>query len=190
MWVNMPLASEINNYFRRQLPPDRREHAMLRKSILALSASAIIGAATVVPYAALAQLPGPPPGPPAGPPPGGPGLGGLPPGRPGGPGLGGPPGALGHAGPPPGGLPSRGGPPALPRDGGRVRAAAGYSSGRGYSGYGYGRQYGRWAGHAAAYTAGAAAAGYGYGNSYSYDSNGCYRTYSSRRHRYVVVCNY
>jgi hypothetical protein len=33
-------------------------------------------------------------------------------------------------------------------------------------------------------------AGYGYGNSYSYDSNGCYRTYSSRRHGYVVVCNY
>jgi hypothetical protein len=131
---------------------------MLRKSILALSASAIIGAATVVPYAALAQLPGPPPGP--------------------------------LAGPPPGGLPGRGGPPALPRDSGRVRAAAGYSSGRGYSGYGYGRQYGRWAGYAAVYTAGAAAAGYDYGNSYSYDSNGCYRTYSSRRHRYVVVCNY
>jgi hypothetical protein len=44
---------------------------MLRKSILALSASAIIGAATVVPYATLAQLPGPPPSPLAGPPPGG-----------------------------------------------------------------------------------------------------------------------
>ena len=45
---------------------------MLRRMIFALSASSIIGAAAVVPHAALAQLPGPPPGPP----PFVPGLGG------------------------------------------------------------------------------------------------------------------
>ena len=173
---------------------------MLRRTIFALSASIIIGAAAVVPHAALAQLPGPPPGPP----PVGPGLGGPPPGPP--PGGLGPGGPLGRAGPPPGSLPGRGGPSALPREAGPPSRAglagslghgtprsdyrvgtAGYGSGGGYSGHGYDRRYGRWAGYGAAYTAGAAA-GYGYGNS-GYDSYGCYRTYSSRRHSYVTVCD-
>jgi hypothetical protein len=194
------------------------------KTCLVLSASAIVGVAAVLPYAALAQLPPPPPGPPPGPP----ALGGPPPGPPpGGPGLAGPApgplpgglapgGPLGQAGlPPPGGPPSRGAPPALPREAGppgraelassvghaaprsdyrhvgaaeygSARAYSGYRSGSDYSGYGY--RYGRWAGYAAAYGAGAAA-GYGYGNSeYSHGNYGCYRTYSSRRQRYVTVC--
>ena len=60
---------------------------MLRKTLLALSASMLLGTVVIAPNAALAQLPGPPPM----------GLGGPP--------LGGPPPGLGAGGPPFGGLP-------------------------------------------------------------------------------------
>ena len=76
---------------------------MLRKTLLTLSASVLLGAAVAAPNAALAQF-GPPPGPPpalAGPPPG---LGA------GGPPLGGPPAG------PVAGLPPRGLAAALPRE--------------------------------------------------------------------------
>ena len=85
---------------------------MLRKTLLTLSASVLLGAAVAAPNAALAQF-GPPPGPPpilAGPPPGL-GAGGPPPGLgAGGPPLGGPPAG------PVAGLPPRGPAAAPPRD--------------------------------------------------------------------------
>src|ERR1700756_1604188 len=66
---------------------------MLKKTLLTLSASVMLGAAVAAPSAALAQF-GPPPGPP-------PALAGPPPGF----GAGGPPPGLGAGGPPPGGAP-------------------------------------------------------------------------------------
>jgi len=45
---------------------DRRRYTMSAKPLLTLSASVLLGAAVVLPSAALAQLPGPPPGPPPG----------------------------------------------------------------------------------------------------------------------------
>src|ERR1700694_258091 len=78
---------------------------MLRKTLLTLSASVLLGAAVAAPNAALAQF-GPPPGPPPGL-----GAGGPPPGL----GAGGPP----FGGPPAGpvaGLPPRGPAGAPPRD--------------------------------------------------------------------------
>jgi hypothetical protein len=81
---------------------------MLRKPLLALSASMLLGTVVIAPNAALAQLPGPPPiglgGPPLGGPPPGPPVGGPPPGLgAGGPPFGGPPPAHSFSGPP-GGL--------------------------------------------------------------------------------------
>jgi hypothetical protein len=94
---------------------------MLRKTLLTLCASALLGAAAMAPNTALAFFPLPPPG----------ALGGLPP--------------LAHLGPPPiahlGGLPHArlggpaGRPAGLSRFGGR---AAGYGAGRASS-HGYGR---------------------------------------------------
>jgi hypothetical protein len=69
---------------------------MLRKTLLTLSASVMLGTAVIAPNAALAQLPGPPPIGPGGPP-----LGGPPPGLgAGGPPFGGPPPAHAFGGPP------------------------------------------------------------------------------------------
>ena len=67
---------------------------MLRKTLLSLFASVLLGAAVAAPNAALAQF-GPPPGPP-------PALAGPPPGL----GAGGPPLGLGAGGPPLGGPPA------------------------------------------------------------------------------------
>src|SRR6202165_5646923 len=78
---------------------------MLRKTLLTLSASVLLGAAVAAPNAALAQF-GPPPGPPPGL-----GAGGPPPGLgAGGPPIGGPPAG------PVAGLPPRGLAAAPPRD--------------------------------------------------------------------------
>ncbi len=85
---------------------------MLKKTLLTLSVSVMLGAAVAAPNAALAQF-GPPPGPP-------PALAGPPPGL----GAGGPPQGLGAGGPPFGGppagpvagLPPRGPAGAPPRD--------------------------------------------------------------------------
>src|ERR1700675_2149020 len=77
---------------------------MLKKTLLTLSASVLLGAAVAAPNAALAQF-GPPPGPPPGL-----GAGGPPPGLAGGPLLGGPPAG------PVSGLPPRGPAGAPPRD--------------------------------------------------------------------------
>ena len=185
---------------------------MLRKTLLTLSASVLLGAAVAAPNAALAQF-GPPPGPPpalAGPPPGL-GAGGPPPGLgAGGPPLGGPPAG------PVAGLPPRGGAGAPPREiaGGppRLDGAAGLrgldrggsASLRGvearaaaysahsytrnsYASYGYGRGYGR----GYRYWPYAAAAAYAYGRSYASSDDGyyyvsAYRRYGSRR---VLVCH-
>src|SRR6202051_2449137 len=146
---------------------------MLKKTLLTLSASVMLGAAVAAPNAALAQF-GPPPGPP-------PALAGPPPGF----GAGGPPPGLGACGPPPGGAP--GGPPrdiagaqphfsrldgaagphGLDRGGqmnfrgveGRIAASSanGYTR-NSYAGHGYGRGYRYWP-HAAA--------AYAYGGSYA-----------------------
>src|ERR1700688_2587167 len=80
---------------------------MLKKTLLPLAASGMLGATVAAPNAALAQF-GPPPGPP-------PALAGPPPGL----GAGGPPSGLGAGGPPAGpvaGLPPRGPAGAPPRD--------------------------------------------------------------------------
>jgi hypothetical protein len=172
---------------------------MLRKTLLTLSASVLLGAVVAAPNAALAQF-GPPPGPPpafAGPPPG---LGA------GGPALGGPPAG------PVAGLPPRGPAAAPPRDfaGGphRLDGAAGlHGLDRGGQANFRGVE-----GHAAAYSANsytrnsyagqgydhgyryrpyAAAAGYAYGRSYAASDDGCYyvstyRQYGTRR---VLVCD-
>src|ERR1700726_2478352 len=145
---------------------------MLKKTLLTLSASVLLGAAFAAPNAALAQF-GPPPGPPpalAGPPPGL-GAGGPPPGF----GAGGPP----FGGPPAGpvaGLPPRGPAGVPPRDiaGGspRLDGAAGL---RGLDRGGQANFRGV-EGRAAAYSANshgyrswpyAAAAAYAYGTSYA-----------------------
>jgi hypothetical protein len=180
---------------------------MSRKTLLTLSASALLGAVIAAPNAALAQF-GPPPGPPpmlAGPPPGL-GAGGPPPG----PGVGSPPlvgpSAGSVAGLPPGGgagAPSReiaGGPPRLDGTGGlhgldrgghanfrgvEGRAAA-YSAnshtGNGYASYGHGYRYWPYA---------AAAAAYAYGGSYASSDDGCYYVSTYRRYgtRPALVCH-
>ena len=180
---------------------------MLKKTLLTLSASVLLGAAVATPNAALAQF-GPPPGPPpmlAGPPPG---LGGGPPPGlgVGGPPLGGPPAR------PVTGLPPRGGAGAPPRDiaggpprlygaaglrgldrGGRANfhgvegRAAAYSANsytrNGYTSHGYGHGYRYWP-----Y---AAAAAYAYGSSYASSDDGCYYVSTYRRYgtRRVLVCH-
>jgi hypothetical protein len=86
---------------------------MLKKTLLTLSASVLLGTAVIIPNAALAQLPGPPLMGPGGPP-----FGGLPPGvGAGGPPLGGPSPARSFGGPPHGleAGPAHGGPDAPPR---------------------------------------------------------------------------
>jgi hypothetical protein len=182
---------------------------MLRKTLLTLSASVLLGAAVAAPNAALAQF-GPPPGPLpplAGPPPGL-GAGGPPPGL----GAGGPPLGGGPPAGPVAGLPPRGPAAAPPRDfaGGphRLDGAAGLhgldrggqANFRGVEGraaayspnsytrnshasYGYDHGYRYWP-----Y---AAAAGYAYGRSNASSDDGCYyvsayRRYGSRR---VLVCD-
>ena len=174
---------------------------MLKKTLLTLSASVMLGAAVAAPSAALAQF-GPPPGPPpalAGPPPGL-GAGGPPPGL----GAGGPP----FGGPPAGpvaGLPPRGPAGAPPRDiaggGPRLDGAAGlrgldrgghnfrgvegraaaYSANsytrNSYTSHGYG--------HGDRYWPYAAAAAYAYGGSYASSDDGCYYVGTRR----VLVCH-
>ena len=154
---------------------------MLRKTLLTLSASALLAAAAIVPNAALAF--GPPPLPMGG-------LGGL-------PHLGGPP-PMAHLGGPPhlGGLPHGLGGPGpraslgggagrfngLSRFGGRASTSGygrsgGYGYGRsGHSGYGRGewRRYGRYAADAA-------------GSSSSYSDYSCYYRYTSSGRR-IRVC--
>jgi hypothetical protein len=181
---------------------------MLRKTLLTLSASVLLGAAVAAPTAALAQF-GPPPGPP-------PALAGPPPGL----GAGGPPLGLGAGGPPLGGppagpvagLPPRGFAAAPPRDiaGGppRLDGAAelrgldrgGQANFRGvegraaatsansytrnsYTSYAYGHGYRYWP-----Y---AAAAAYAYGRSYASSDDGCYYVSTYRRYgtRRVLVCH-
>ena len=166
---------------------------MLRKTLLSLSGSAMLGIAAVAPNVALAF--GPPPF-----------LGGLPPG------LGGPPPGLGVGGGPPLGL-GRGGPPPGPRVGGpaghpgaggpagfrvggpgrgfqrnvhgvqgrsgalSTSASASYSSSR-RNGYGHGgRQYDRWARYGT----------YAYGDASA--NSGCYYAYSYTLQRRVPVCS-
>ena len=179
---------------------------MWAKTVLNLSASALLGAAIAAPNAALAQF-SPPPGPPpmlAGPPPGP--VSGPPPGL-----AGGPPPSSPPAGPV-AGLPPRGGQGAPPRDlaGGRhldgphgfdragsaslrgveARAAA-YSANsytrNSYASYGYSH------GHARSYHYWpyAAAAAYAYGRSYASSDNGCHyvSTYSRYGTRRVLICH-
>ena len=194
----------------------RRPTMKLQKTLLILSASAMLSAAVIAPDIALAQpFPGPPPG---GPPPGP--VGGPPPGMPGGglaglPGPGGPPGA-GLPRPPgaggPAGFARPGGPPGpraagLPRPsgavGGRPGFSGGYGSAYGRSGaYAYGRSGTYGYGHTANYGYGRSGYGYGYGSwrhgywpygvyaySNSSDSSGCSYTYkySSRLRGYRRV---
>lgn len=164
---------------------DRRRYTMLRKTLLTLAASALLGAVAVASNSADAF--GPPPlpgigGPPAigglGGPPHLPGPGGLPPH------LGGLP-RLGPGGPPHGRL---GGPPGLSRrggTGGRSRHAgsngsrAGRHADSGYDRSGRhhrGRYYGDY--------------GYGYSSDDdSYSDGACYYTYSHGRRTRAVVCD-
>jgi hypothetical protein len=145
---------------------------MLRKTLLTLSASAILGAAVFTPNTALAfPLGGPPPLP---------GIGGPPPL----PGVGGSPPHLGPGGPPPHLAP--GGPPRLGPGGapagraGVAGRATGYGNGNGHPSAGsYGRsgRYGYGRGHDGVYV-------YGNGDS---SSDGCHYSYS--RQRRVLVCD-
>jgi len=178
---------------------------MSRKTLVTLSASALLGVVIAAPNAALAQF-GPPPGPPpmlAGPPPLG--AGGPPPGL----GVGGPPLGGPSAGPV-AGLPPRGPEGAPPRDiaggpprldgagglhglerGGQAnlrgvegRAAAYSANSYTHNGYAsYGRGYRHWP-----Y---AAAAAYAYGGSYASSDDGCYYVSTYRRYgtRRVLVCH-
>ena len=181
---------------------------MLKKTLLTLSASVMLGATVAAPNAALAQF-GPPPGPPpmfAGPPPGL-GAGGPPPGL--GvvsPPLGGPPAGPVAGLPPrgPGGAPPRdiaGGPPHLDGAGGlhgldrggqanfrgvEGRAAAYRANSytrNSYTNHGYGHGYRYWP-----Y---AAAATYAYGSSYASSDDGCYyvSTYGRYGTRRVLACH-
>jgi hypothetical protein len=183
---------------------------MLKRTLLTLSASVMLGAAVAAPNAALAQF-GPPPGPPpalAGPPPGL-GAGGPPPGLgAGGPPFGGPP----FGGPPAGpvaGLPPRGpagapprdiagGPPRLDRAAGlRGLNRGGQANFRGvegraaaYSANSYTRNTSHGYGHGYRYWPYAAAA-YAYGGSYASSDDGCYYVSTYRRYgtRRALVCH-
>ena len=176
---------------------------MSTKAFLTLFASVLLGAAAFEPFAALAQLPGPPPGPPpmlAGPPPGL-GAGGPPPRPP----LGGPAAGLAAGLPPrrPAGVPPRdiAGAPRLDGAaglrgldrGGQANFRGVEARGANYSansytrnsyaseGYGHGYRYGRYA----------AAAAYAYGGSYASTDDGCYYVLAYRRYGYrrVLVCH-
>jgi hypothetical protein len=145
---------------------------MLRKTLLAVSASAMLGAAVSAPSATLAFPLGPPPMPGLGGPPPMPGLGGPPHLGPGGPphiGAGGPP-RLGPGGPRP------------PAAGYAARSGAAGAAGRAgssyaYSGSGSHGRYGQGRGRYGVYV---------YGDSGS-SSDDCYYTYS--RGRRVLVCD-
>jgi hypothetical protein len=179
---------------------------MSRKTLLALSASALLGVVIAAPNPALAQF-GPPPAPPpmlAGPPPGL-GAGGPPPGLGAGPAGG--PSAGPVAGLPPrgsAGAPPRdiaGGPPRLDGAGGwhglgrggqaNLRGVEGRAAANGansylrndYAGHGYGR--------GSRYWPYAAAAAYAYGGSYASSEDGCYYLSTYRRYgtRRVLVCH-
>jgi hypothetical protein len=156
---------------------------MLRKTLLTLCASALLGAAAMAPNTALAFLP-PPPG----------GLGGPPPV----PHLVGPPPHLG--GPPPhlGGLPPRlGGPPPHARFGGPAGHPSGLSRfGGRAAGYGHGRSAGYGSSRSARSSYGDSYSRYRHRGRYdvyvdgadtSYSDDGCYYTYS--RGRRVMVCD-
>jgi hypothetical protein len=172
----------------RQHRDRQSRHTMSQKTLIVLAASAVLGVAAIASNAALAFGPPPLPGL-AGPPPalGGPprGLGALPH-----PGLGAPP-HLGSGGPPQAS-------PAGPRDLSDLRGSAGLrDGGRGIQGdlhgraMGVGSSYGR-----------SAASNYGrngWRNSYygvyvdgnagsAYADDGCYYTYSYRRHTRVLMC--
>lgn len=147
---------------------------MLRKTVLVLSASALLGVVAVAPNAALAFLPPPPVPHLAGPPPvphlGGPHLGGLPPHA-------GAPAALGRFGGP------AGRPSGLSRLNGRATGyGSGYRSGRyAHSGRGdYGGRHNR--GRYSRYGY------YGGDGGGSYSDDGCYSTYTSSGRR-VTVCD-
>jgi hypothetical protein len=167
---------------------------MLRKTLLTLSASVLLGAVVAAPNVALAQF-GPPPGPPpalAGPPPplgaGGPPLGGPPAGPVAGlpPGLaaapprdiaGGPPrldGAAGLRGLDRGGKANFGGV--------EGRAAAYSANGYTRNSHGYDHRYRYWP-----Y---AAAAAYAYRGSYASSDDGCYYVSTYRRYgtKSVLIC--
>jgi hypothetical protein len=148
---------------------------MLRKTFLAMSASAVLGAAVIASGAALAFPLGPPPMPGRGGPPPMPGLGGPPPGL-GAPRLG--PGGSPHLG--------AGGPPRLGLGGARAPAAGlaarSGAAGRAGSNYAYSRS-----GSHGRYDHGRGRYGvYAYGDSGS-SSDDCYYTYS--RGRRVLVCD-
>jgi hypothetical protein len=176
---------------------------MSRKTLLTLSASALLGVVIAAPNPALAQF-GPPPGPPpmlAGPP--GLGAGGPPPGLGADP-VGGPssgpvaglPPRVGAGAPPrdiAGGAPrldGAGGLHSFERDGQAIlrgiegRAAAYSANSYTHNGYAsYGRGYRHWP-----YAAAAACA---YGGSYASSDDGCYYVSTYRRYgtRRVLVCH-
>jgi hypothetical protein len=165
---------------------------MLKKTLLTLGASVMLGAAVAAPNAALAQFDLPPGPPPA--------LAGPPPGLvAGGP----PPGLAGGPAGPVAGLPPRGPAGASPRDiaGGppRFDAVAGprgldrgaQANFRGvegraaaYTRHGYGHGYRYW-------PYAAAAAAYAYGGSYASSDDGCYYVSTYRRYgtSRVLVCH-
>ena len=170
---------------------------MLRKTLLSLSASAMLGTVVIASNAALALPFGPP-----GPPPGGPALGGPPPGFGGAlPHLGGPPPGL-HGAPP---HPGPAGPPGFHGGGrgfqGNLQVLRGHSaapssghsgsyssSNSGSSGYGHSGNYGYGHHHWGRYGA------YAYGSDGSgYGDNGCYYTqkysYTRDAYRRVLVCS-
>jgi len=176
----------------------------MKKTLLTLSASVMLGAAVAAPNAALAQF-GPPPGPPpalAGPPPGL-GAGGPPPGLgAGGPPLGGPPAGPVAGLPPrgPAGAPPRdiaGGPPRLDGAAGlRGLDRGGQANFRGvegraaaYSANSYTRN--SYTSHGYRYWPYAAAAAYAYDRSYASSDDGCYYVSTYRRYgtRRVLECH-
>ena len=171
--------------------PALSRHRMLRKTLINLAASAMLGVAAIAPNAALAFGPPPPPS----------GLGGLPH-----PGLGGLPhpglGGLPHPGL--SSLPHRGAAGPLPRAGaGGPHSHLGGSPASQGVGRGFQRNLqGRVASNGYRPSAGSSYGRYGwrdryygvyidgnYGSSDSYADEGCYYTYTSRRHRGVVVCS-
>jgi hypothetical protein len=173
-------SEPVGNPIEHRILPQRyrpalSRHTVLRKTLITLAASAMLGVAAIAPNAALAFGPPPPP----------PGLGGLPH-----PGLGGPP-HPGAGGPLPragagGPLSHLGGSPGSQGVGrGFQHNLLGRSASNGYrrsAGNSYGRD-------------GWGNPSYGvnidgnYGSSDSYADEGCYYSYTSRRHTGVVVCS-
>ena len=146
---------------------------MLRKTLLTLSASAMLGTAVIAPNAALAF------GPPL------PGLGGPPHLGGGPPHL---PGLAGHAGL------SRLGGPGFHGGGhglqGNFHGSQGRSAAYGYghsARYGYG--HGEWRHGRGSYDVSVEGSDGSGGDGYASGDAGCTYTYSERRHRRVVVCD-